>query len=54
MHLLVSEIGVILENGHHNRPVVIWLSTIAKVTCFGIMYTCAKFHVFTKKCTIFL
>ena len=35
-------------------PGVIWLGTIAKFTCFGIMYMCAKFHAFTTKCTIFL
>ena len=35
-------------------PGIIWLGTIAKITCFGIMYICAKFHAFTTKCTIFL
>ena len=30
----------------------IWLGTIAKLFCFGVMYMCAKFGAFTTKCTI--
>ena len=55
--LLVSEIVAILENGsgpNRHSTGVIWLGTIAKFTCFGIMYMCAKFHALTTKCTIFL
>ena len=52
--MLVSEIAAILENGRHNCQGVIWLGTIAKYTCLGIMYMCAKLHAFTTTCTIFL
>ena len=54
LRLLISEIADILENGRTAAPGVICLGTIAKSTCFGIIYMCTKFHAFTTKCTIFL